>query len=234
MINYLIFIYFFIQKPIISQICTETVTKVSECLSDTSEFEKWASEKCSKACENSSERGYQFKYHCMWDSTHRELLEMCATPKLLFGFCPAYDLKGQQIQKDESRPCKTSSSRTYYNSDEMFFCDLTNCLESPTSTTSDSPSETTDITTQIPDGESSHHHLIWILAALAVISLIIGLIFFIQKRQQSSESSNCFQNLTPDCWKSPTKGIKKNKQIEDSVNRQELLLGTGDNVVIIV
>lgn len=88
MINYLIFIYFFFQKPIISQICTETVTKVSECLSDTSEFEKWASEKCSKACENSSERGYQFKYHCMWDSTHRELLEMCATPKLLFGIEP--------------------------------------------------------------------------------------------------------------------------------------------------
>lgn len=62
--------------------------KVSECLSDTSEFEKWASEKCSKACEISSERGYQFKYHCMWDSTHRELLEMCATPKLLFGIEP--------------------------------------------------------------------------------------------------------------------------------------------------
>lgn len=222
-------------SPIISQICTETVTKVSECLSDTSEYEKRASEKCSKACENSTERGNQFKYHCMWDSTHRELLEMCATPKLLFGFCPAYDLKGQQIQKDESRPCSTNSFRTYYISSELFFCDLTNCLESPTSTTSDSPSETTDMTmTQIHDGESWHHHLIWILAALAVISLIIGLTFFIRKRQQGSESSNCFQNLTPDCWKSPTKGIKKNKQIEDSVNMQELLSGTGDNVVIIV
>lgn len=235
MLLLLLVVVVYFSLPIISQICTETVTKVSECLSDTSEFEKWASEKCSKACENSSERGYQFKYHCMWDSTHRELLEMCATPKLLFGYCPAYDLKGQQIQKDESRPCKTSSSRTYYNSDEMFFCDLTNCLESPTSTTSDSPSETTDMTmTQIPDGESWHHHLIWILAALAVISLIIGLMFFIRKKQQSSESSNCFKNLTPDCWKSPTKGIKKNEQIEDSVNRQELLSGTGDNVAIIV
>lgn len=84
MINYIIFFL----KPIISQICTETVTKVSECLSDTSEFEKWASEKCSKACEVSTERGNQFKYHCMWDSTHRELLEMCATPKLLFGIEP--------------------------------------------------------------------------------------------------------------------------------------------------
>lgn len=83
MIDYLIF--FFIWKPIVSQICTETVAKVSECLSNTSEYERRASEKCSKACENSTERGYQFKYHCMWDSTHRELLEMCATPKRLFG-----------------------------------------------------------------------------------------------------------------------------------------------------
>lgn len=196
-------------SPIISQICTETVTEVSECLSDTSEYEKRASEKCSKACKNSTERGNQFKYHCMWDSTHRVLLEMCATPKLLFGFCPAYDLKGPQIQKDKSRPCNTSSSRAYYYSDELFFCDLTNCLESPTSTTSDSPSETTDMTTtpipdgsssdspgekpymtttQMPDGESWHHHVIWI-AALAVISLIIGLVFFIRKRIQSSDNS---------------------------------------------
>lgn len=39
--------------------------------------------------------------------------------------------------------------------DTLFICvgDLTNCLESPTSTSSDSPSETTDMTTtQIPDG----------------------------------------------------------------------------------
>lgn len=235
MLLLLLVVVVYFPLPIISQICTETVIKVSECLSDTSEFEKWASEKCSKACENSSERGYQFKYHCMWDSTHRELLEMCATPKLLFGFCPAYDLKGPQIQKDKSRPCKTSSSRTYYNSDEMFFCDLTNCLESPTSTTSDRPSEKPDMsTTQMSDGGSWHHHLLWIPAIIAVISLIIGLIIFIRKRQQSSESSNCFKNLTPDCWKSPTKGIKKNEQIEDSVNIQELLSGTGDNVAIIV
>lgn len=84
MINYIIFFL----KHIISQICTETVTEVSECLSDTSEYEKRASEKCSKACKNSTERGNQFKYHCMWDSTHRVLLEMCATPKLLFGIEP--------------------------------------------------------------------------------------------------------------------------------------------------
>lgn len=217
--------------PIISQICTETVNKVSECLSDTSEFEKWASEKCSKACKNSTERGNQFKYHCMWDSTHRELLEMCATPKLLFGFCPAYDQKGQQIQKDESRPCYSSSSRSFYISSELFYCDLTNCLESPTSTTSDSPSEKPEMTTtQMPDGESWLHHLIWI-AAIAVISLIVGLMFFIWKKQ-SSESSICFQNLTPDCWKSPRKETKENEQIKYSENKIKRLSGTGDNEAI--
>lgn len=216
MLLLLLVVVVYFPLPIISQICTETVTKVSECLSDSSEFEKLASEKCSKACENSSERGYQFKYHCMWDSTHRELLEMCATPKLLFGYCPAYDQKGQRIQKDEFRPCSTTSSRTYYSSDELFFCDLTNCLESPTSTTSDSPSEKPEMTTtQMPDGESWLHHLIWIaaIAAIAVISLIVGLMFFIWKKQ-SSDSSNCFQNLTPDSWKSPTKGIKNNEQTD--------------------
>lgn len=177
--------------PITSQVCTVTVIKVSKCLSNSSEYEKLTLEKCSKACENSTEKGYRFKYHCMWDSTHRELIEMCATPKILFGYCPAYDRRGQQIQKDNSRPCKTSSSRSYYNSDELFFCDLTNCLDSFSSTTSDSPSETTDMTmAQIPDGESWYLHLIWI-AGTVVTCLIIGLIFLIRKIQQSNESSDC-------------------------------------------
>lgn len=214
-----------------SQVCTETVTNVTECPSNVNEYEKRATEKCTKACGN-SKGDIKYKYHCMLDSTHKYLIEMCAIPEYLFDYCPAYDVKGPQIQKDESRPCNTSSSRTYYNSDELFFCDLTNCLDSFTSTTCDSPSETTDITTQIPDGESWLHHLIWILA-LAVISLIMSRILFIWKKQ-SSESSICFQNWTPDCCKTPTKEIKENEQTKYPENRENLLSGTGDNDAITV
>lgn len=203
-------IYF--SSPITSQVCTETVTRVSECPCNTSEYEKYASEKCSKACGN-SEGDIKYKYHCMLDSTRKELLEMCAFPKYLFGYCPAFDLKGQQIQKDESRPCNTSSSAGYYISSDLFFCDLTNCLESLTSTTSDSPSKTTEsdiTTTKIPDGESWYLHLIWI-AATVVTCLIIGLIIFlIRKRRQSNESSNCLQISMPDCLKPQGKKRKEN------------------------
>lgn len=82
-INFLIFI-FFIKKPITSQVCTETVTKVSECPSNASDYEKRASEKCTKACGN-SEGDIKYKYHCMLDSTHKDLFEMCVIPKYLFG-----------------------------------------------------------------------------------------------------------------------------------------------------
>lgn len=58
--------------------------RVSECLRNTSEYEKLALEKCSKACGN-SEGDIQYKYHCMMDSTHKDLFEMCAIPKYLFG-----------------------------------------------------------------------------------------------------------------------------------------------------
>lgn len=206
-----VLIYF--PVPITSQICTETVKRVSECLRNTSEYEKLASEKCSKACGNSEgDINYEYRYHCMLDSTHKDLLEMCAIPKYLFDYCPAYDRKGQRIQKDESRPCNTSSSRTYYNSDELFFCDLTNCLGSFTSTTSDSPSETTDMTTaQIPDGKSWYPHLIWMAMAI-IMSLIIGLLL-IRICQQSRESSNCLQIFTPDCLKPQE---KKRKEIGGS------------------
>lgn len=203
----LLVIVVYFPLSITGQVCTETITIVSECSSNTSEYEKRASEKCSEACGN-SEGDMKYKYHCMLDSFHKDLVEMCAIPKYLFDYCPAYHQKGKEILKDESRPCNTSSSRGYYISSDLFFCDLTNCLDSFTSTTSDSPSETTDMTTaQIPDGESWYPHLIWI--AIVVIGLIIvPVLFLIWKRKQSSESSNCLHISTPDC--SQGKKRKKN------------------------
>lgn len=172
---------------ITSKVCTETVTEVSECPSNANENEKRATEICSKECGN-SKGDINYKYHCMPDSTRKYLIEMCAVPEYLFDYCPAYDRRGQQIQKDESRPCNTTSSRTYYNSTELFFCDLTNCLDS---FVSEKPEMTT---TQMPDGESWYLHLIWV--AIVPIVLIIGLIFLLRKRQQRKESSDCHQNPT--------------------------------------
>lgn len=60
------------------------MTRVSECPGNTNEYEKRALEKCSEACGNSEEY-IKYTYHCMLDSTHKELLEMCAIPKYLFG-----------------------------------------------------------------------------------------------------------------------------------------------------
>lgn len=175
---------------ITSEVCTETVTKVSECPNNANEYEKRATEICTKACGNSMGIN-KYKYHCMLDSTRKYLIEMCAIPEYLFDFCPAYDRRGKQIQKDESRPCNTSSSRTYYNSTELFFCDLTNCLDSFVSSPSEKPEMTT---TQMPDGESWYLHLIWV--AIVPIVLIIGLIFLLRKRKKRKESSDCHQNPT--------------------------------------
>lgn len=66
-----------------SQVCTETVTRVSMCPSSDSEYKNRASEKCSKACGN-TEGNLKYKYHCMLDSTRKELLELCAIPEVVF------------------------------------------------------------------------------------------------------------------------------------------------------
>nr|XP_034331591.1 uncharacterized protein LOC117690877 [Crassostrea gigas] len=188
----LLVIVLFSPLVITSQVCTETETEVSECPSNANEYEKRATELCAEACGN-SKIDIKYKYHCMLDSTRKYLIEMCAISEYVFDYCLAYHRRGQQIQKDESRRCNTSSSRTFYNSSEYFFCDLTNCLDSFVSSPSEKPEMTT---TQMPDGESWYLHLIWV--ALVSIVLIIGLIFLLRKRQQRKESSDCHQNPKPE------------------------------------
>lgn len=230
-INRILLVLLIANTPLLtaSQSCIETVTRVLKCPSNASEYKKRESEKCSKACGN-SKGVYEHKYHCMLDSTHEELLEMCAIQKVLFSFCPMYDQNGHQIQKDESRPCYTSSMRPIYNSSDNFYCDLSNCLElhAASGTTSG-----TTPRTQINDGEN-RDHLKWIIPVVLISITTIVLIIIFYKKCQSKESSNCFQILTPDCWKSPTKGNKKNEQIEDLKNGQDLLSGTADNAAGIV
>lgn len=215
-----------------SQDCIETVTTVSKCPSNASEQKIRASEKCSKACGN-SEGDIKYEYHCMIASTYKELVEMCAKPKVLFSYCPMYDQVGHQIQKDESRPCNTSvgSRGSVYNSTDTLYCDLSKCLELHASNGTTSGTTPKMTSTKINDRENSDH-LKWIIPVILIVLITIVLIIIFFKKRK--ESSNCFENLTPDCWKSPTKGNKKNEQIEDLVNGQKLLSGTGDNAAGIV
>lgn len=210
-------------------VCTETVTRVSKCPRNTREYSERVSERmCFKACRHSEG---DYKYHCMQDSTTGELKEMCAIPKYLFSFCPAYDPVGQQIQKDESRPCFTSSSATYYISSNLFFCNLTICLDSPTNTTSDSPIETIDMTETQNDGKSWYYFLISIITITAVLTSLS--IFLVWKKRQNNEYSICFQILTPGCcWKSPRKEPMENKQNEEQAKNM-LMHYDGHNVIVV-
>lgn len=224
-----------------SQVCNETVTKVSKCPSNASERKERASEMCSNACGNPEN-----EYHCMIVSTHEELVEMCAKPKARFSFCPMYDQEGYQIQSDLTRPCDTDE---VYISTDFSNCGVSKCLKLHASSGTTSGTtlnrtrteingttiETTTIRTSENDGEN-RDHLTWIIPVIVIVLMTTTCIFliFLCKKCLSKESSNCFQKLTPDCWKSPTKQIKKNEQIEDSKNRQELLSETGDNVAITV
>lgn len=105
-----------------------TVSTVSHCPHE-SEYMKRASDKCAVACG----RFFQTEncaYHCMRDSSKRSLVEFCARSKILFDYCPVYDLLGQRIQKDFDALCKKSKSfQRHYNSSDIFFCDPENCLK---------------------------------------------------------------------------------------------------------
>lgn len=100
-------------------------------------------EKCANVCGSD-----MCTYHCMRDSSKTNLVEFCAKPKILFGFCPEYDPVDQTIQKDQATPCNSTSSLTYYNSSDIYYCDPDNCLQLHGS--SDQPGATT-LTTLMTD-----------------------------------------------------------------------------------
>lgn len=110
-----------------SEIYPSTLNVVSNCPSPR-EYMQRAFTKCADVCGSYMQDG-NCAYHCMRDSSKTKLVEFCAKPKPLFDFCPEYDPVDQTIQKDLATLCNSTSSRNYYNSSDIYFCDPNNCLQ---------------------------------------------------------------------------------------------------------
>lgn len=111
-----------------SDIYQHTLRTVSRC-PNVSDYLQRATDKCAEVCKNNIQDG-GCSYHCMRDSYKTSLVEFCAKPKLLFGYCPEYDPIGRTIQKDIFTRCKPSyPSQEFYRSSDLFFCDRDVCQQ---------------------------------------------------------------------------------------------------------
>lgn len=184
----------FLKMPWANEICEKTLTNVPRCPT-VDEYKQRADKKCSQVCE---ETNTVYKYHCMPDSSKTHIVEFCAKPKVLFGFCSMYDREGQSIELDISTLCNTSYTRIYYNSSDLYFCDPSNChqlhLQSVTSLDTQVTTETTLKTTRSPIINSSWFSQYWYVIIIILfvfsIAIIIGMRArkCIINRRQSGES----------------------------------------------
>lgn len=161
-----------------SEIYSSTLNVVSNCPSR-GEYMQTSLTKCAEVCGSYMQNG-DCAYHCMRDSSKTKLVEFCAKPKPLFEYCPEYDPVDQTIQKDVATLCNSTSSRNYYNSSEIFFCDPNNCLQLPQSIVhSGATIRTTPMneTTQMNGGNSQE----WLLPGFVVIAFIFAIIGYIVK-----------------------------------------------------
>lgn len=158
-----------------------TLRTVSHCPS-VSDYIQRARDKCAEVCTNNIQHD-RCSYHCMRDSYKTSLVEFCAKPKSLFGYCPEYDPIGQRIQKDIYTPCNPSdSSKILYSSSNLFFCDPGNCLQLReagvrTGLTS-LMTDATPVSGDINDTWLSQYWYVLLLLGLALIPcIVLGFIF---------------------------------------------------------
>lgn len=159
-------------------VCAETEKIVSRCPTALEFDQIMILRKCFGVCGDL--KGH-YKYHCVRDSLKENFIEICAIPKRLFDYCPEYDRIGQQIQMDISTLCNTThSSRRYYDSSDISFCNPDNCLqlfENKVDTT-----RTTKRKDVSPNNEGDKHNRIsqnWyfiLFPALLVIATLIAMV----------------------------------------------------------
>lgn len=111
-----------IERQEYSEIVKSTLGYVSNCPNSREHIQIT---NCTDVCG----RNTNCTYHCMRDSSKTNLVEFCAEPKILFGYCPEYDPVDHTIQKDLATPCNSKFSQAYYYSSDIFFCDPDNCLQ---------------------------------------------------------------------------------------------------------
>eukprot|EP00105_Crassostrea_gigas_P017947 XP_011435908.2 PREDICTED: uncharacterized protein LOC105334237 [Crassostrea gigas] len=106
----------------------------------------------------------------MRDSSKTKLVEFCAKPKILFGFCPEYDPVDQTIQKDTTTLCNSTSTHNHYNSSDIYFCNPDNCLQLLESDVRSSATTLMTGTTEINGGNLQE---VWPLQNWTLILLIV-------------------------------------------------------------
>lgn len=166
------------KEQTVSGIYQYTLNSVSGC-PNVSEYYKRATDKCAEVCTSNIQDGI-CSYHCMRDSYKTGLVEFCAKPKFLFGYCPEYDPIGRTIQKDIYTPCNSSdSSQIYYSSSDLFFCDQSNCLQLRDTGVTGLMTQTTPRSGDIKDtwlSQNLHVLLLLVLMFMAVLFIILVLI----------------------------------------------------------
>lgn len=162
-----------------------------------SDYIRRASDKCAEVCGNYIQ-DRNCAYHCMRDSSQTSLVEFCAIPRLLFDYCPVYDLLGRSIQIDISTLCNPSNhSQKYYKSSDIFFCDPGKCLQLPEPVVNTGVTHLMTETTSINNGSInqswlSQYWYMMLLLGLAVFScFVLVCIFRIRKN-----FSACFRKKT--------------------------------------
>lgn len=176
----------------LSEIYQCTLDIVSRCPSPREYIQKSIA-KCAYVCESYRQDG-NCAYHCMRDSSKTKLVEFCAKPEILFDYCPEFDPVHQTIQKDTATLCNSTSTRNYYSSSDIYFCDPENCLQLHESSVRSGAKTPMSETTEINSGDSQEK-LITLFVFMAALILVVLLGFFDQFLLKRGIFSACTRKM---------------------------------------
>nr|XP_022295431.1 uncharacterized protein LOC111105431 isoform X2 [Crassostrea virginica]XP_022295432.1 uncharacterized protein LOC111105431 isoform X2 [Crassostrea virginica] len=170
-------------------ICDETFRVVSSCPANAKDYTK-ASKRCSPYRVSSHK---QYELHCVRNTRRTKLIEVCAVPSRLFGYCPQYDSVGHVIQMDLSVECNATSGLIYYNSSDSFLCN-TICFQLELKTTTENNNTQQSVTdtpdnkkNKMPTSKNENGTLVIVAVSFPLIIIICVYIYWYKKRRHKDE-----------------------------------------------
>lgn len=218
--------------------CQEAVNSVESVTSCPTSKTEWDIAALRKNCsgiaprQNCTKKVEKFQYHCVINGLRNKLVEVCASTRIIFGYCVEFNVRGGVIQDQRSAPCNQTFPKCdniYPSSDAYKYPDCYKLVSISEDRSSTKKEPTTSIGTTTNEPLFPKTIAITVPVLSLVLMSIVAVVFLQFKKRRQSARNKLDKSreamLNEDDYKqdrtSEVKNIKKEEELKAELNSQK-------------